>query len=1083
MALLESSQHQRSPTIGLPSVHPAEESSSMPPLSSPLTPTAKELQQRSPSAHPQQEKLLHHQEFIHPGGAMSINESTFSPHDKVIHADHFFQQPHHQYQHRPQNPTAVGDYDQLHQNHLNRNFQDVAAHRAGSKQFTTLSPSPTPVGPSNESSTVIDYYNKRSRASGPSNAFAPPITHHLSQSHHPLERTTFDPAHSSSAPSSLHQSVESSPFLRDTRRGIPSHHSLTHHPSSNSSRPATPIDIQGYDRYGVAPHEAQDRFQITTTTVLSAAPARAHLSSSESAQTRPSEIVSSYHGNSAIGHIALDHPVDGISGDHRKRAEVTARAGSSSSSTPMDLPYSYASPYPSSSQSSTSSQYRRSYEDSSTSFPQRGSHAALPNIPPDRSFAHQRRSIVQPEALDRNFAHLSTDISIETLQSSIRHSKHSFNDEPSPHSGAHYDNPSQQHTSATPPSFSRTEGRAGPRQGEEPISYAAAYGPSLSPSSHSQLHPSRPYHVSETNSNNDHHDRRSIDNGSRSYPQRPHSSPAPIQYTRTHAAHDQFYSHSSPSFTPQATQPHPSSYKQHYSQRQQSSNYNNHHDAQRQFLPSSYISRPGPQDLSPVTPSSASENIVQSMSNVRLDPPSQYPDPDLDQDQQNHHEDRQYKRQHRVGNDATAGAWINTRGWESTSSKDRALENMQVKFGTQMPTTIDLQSAIDCCDMLCRFALHYGSQEAGNKYYKNVPPHISDEQAEALERANLQAIRSLSSTMLIGLQHSGRGTDGASGSGIEDPFLQAAIDRDIQNGEERGPRFGPVPATNELKHELAKSAAAIFQMSIRIKAWVNMTPAERILDEDINIIRGKRCLFMDGTTTIPMPAVSAQHQHQHAKDWAKAYTQAQSTLQDFQGRGGQDQFEHDPSRRHPSQPNSSLSSRLESNSSSASLMTEQGIAMARHMPTGVTSTGANLGKGGVNPSGIGSGFKSESSDRGENVPHQKYRKRAKRTHPPGRCLSCDTSDTPEWRRGPDGARTLCNACGLHYAKLLKRQQQQALQGRDTDRLKPQIPMFTHRALPPATTKKNTRTEDLQDGSSEVKIENIDEEMSDITTNH
>ncbi|KAI8595228.1 hypothetical protein EDD21DRAFT_313672 [Dissophora ornata] len=44
--------------------------------------------------------------------------------------------------------------------------------------------------------------------------------------------------------------------------------------------------------------------------------------------------------------------------------------------------------------------------------------------------------------------------------------------------------------------------------------------------------------------------------------------------------------------------------------------------------------------------------------------------------------------------------------------------------------------------------------------------------------------------------------------------------------------------------------------------------------------------------------------------------------------------------------------------------------------------------------------------------YQKYRKRAKRTQPPGRCLSCDSSDTPEWRRGPDGARTLCNACGL-----------------------------------------------------------------------
>ncbi|KAI6782100.1 GATA-type sexual development transcription factor NsdD [Emericellopsis cladophorae] len=40
-----------------------------------------------------------------------------------------------------------------------------------------------------------------------------------------------------------------------------------------------------------------------------------------------------------------------------------------------------------------------------------------------------------------------------------------------------------------------------------------------------------------------------------------------------------------------------------------------------------------------------------------------------------------------------------------------------------------------------------------------------------------------------------------------------------------------------------------------------------------------------------------------------------------------------------------------------------------------------------------------------------------RVAPPGRCHSCNRVDTPEWRRGPDGARTLCNACGLHYAKL------------------------------------------------------------------
>ena len=38
--------------------------------------------------------------------------------------------------------------------------------------------------------------------------------------------------------------------------------------------------------------------------------------------------------------------------------------------------------------------------------------------------------------------------------------------------------------------------------------------------------------------------------------------------------------------------------------------------------------------------------------------------------------------------------------------------------------------------------------------------------------------------------------------------------------------------------------------------------------------------------------------------------------------------------------------------------------------------------------------------------------REKRAAPPGRCHNCQAENTPEWRRGPDGARTLCNACGL-----------------------------------------------------------------------
>ncbi|KAH6871154.1 GATA-type sexual development transcription factor NsdD [Thelonectria olida] len=53
------------------------------------------------------------------------------------------------------------------------------------------------------------------------------------------------------------------------------------------------------------------------------------------------------------------------------------------------------------------------------------------------------------------------------------------------------------------------------------------------------------------------------------------------------------------------------------------------------------------------------------------------------------------------------------------------------------------------------------------------------------------------------------------------------------------------------------------------------------------------------------------------------------------------------------------------------------------------------------------------------------KKRRGRAGPPGRCHSCSRTNTPEWRRGPDGARTLCNACGLHYAKLERKRQLEA----------------------------------------------------------
>ncbi|KAG7195467.1 uncharacterized protein KQ657_003229 [Scheffersomyces spartinae] len=36
------------------------------------------------------------------------------------------------------------------------------------------------------------------------------------------------------------------------------------------------------------------------------------------------------------------------------------------------------------------------------------------------------------------------------------------------------------------------------------------------------------------------------------------------------------------------------------------------------------------------------------------------------------------------------------------------------------------------------------------------------------------------------------------------------------------------------------------------------------------------------------------------------------------------------------------------------------------------------------------------------------------------CLHCGIKSTPEWRKGPDGNRSLCNACGLFFTKLVKK---------------------------------------------------------------
>ncbi|KAG1343249.1 hypothetical protein G6F62_004849 [Rhizopus arrhizus] len=39
-----------------------------------------------------------------------------------------------------------------------------------------------------------------------------------------------------------------------------------------------------------------------------------------------------------------------------------------------------------------------------------------------------------------------------------------------------------------------------------------------------------------------------------------------------------------------------------------------------------------------------------------------------------------------------------------------------------------------------------------------------------------------------------------------------------------------------------------------------------------------------------------------------------------------------------------------------------------------------------------------------------------------KCEICGASTSPEWRKGPSGHKTLCNACGLRYARLVAKQE-------------------------------------------------------------
>ncbi|SAM00226.1 hypothetical protein [Absidia glauca] len=57
------------------------------------------------------------------------------------------------------------------------------------------------------------------------------------------------------------------------------------------------------------------------------------------------------------------------------------------------------------------------------------------------------------------------------------------------------------------------------------------------------------------------------------------------------------------------------------------------------------------------------------------------------------------------------------------------------------------------------------------------------------------------------------------------------------------------------------------------------------------------------------------------------------------------------------------------------------------------------------------------------LPHPHSHSSPTSSHQPlKRCVRCGTNNSPEWRRGPTGHKTLCNACGLRYSRLMSKQQ-------------------------------------------------------------
>ncbi|KAI6025626.1 hypothetical protein F5J12DRAFT_442276 [Pisolithus orientalis] len=199
------------------------------------------------------------------------------------------------------------------------------------------------------------------------------------------------------------------------------------------------------------------------------------------------------------------------------------------------------------------------------------------------------------------------------------------------------------------------------------------------------------------------------------------------------------------------------------------------------------------------------------------------------------------------------------------------------------------------------------------------------------------------------------------------------------------------PAPQELE-EMSRRASEVFRLLECLRSpsgLVSSTPTSTTLTGGA----GPSSASMDADTRPPK------------RPWEETQSQQQAT--------------HSGS--FPSAPAGNISGPSTSAEQTAAEKDMELIRTKRAMTTNLAATAAGGSGGGGS---IGGGTPMGS---GNSASKNKYRKRSRAT-PPGKCHSCNIRETPEWRRGPDGARTLCNACGLHYAKLVRKREKAAAEG-------------------------------------------------------